>query len=131
MSISFKSMTAISIFFLYLFISTFSSIYYITSLFLVLSVLKTLNDLSIGSVLIFSFFTSCLLILIYVHPKFTTTCYHSLYQILLEHFYSSSSVMTCNLWQCAQFCYIYSTFLYLIHSLAFYNSLLYIYIHCS
>ena len=62
MSIPFKSMTVTSICSLCLLISTSGSANHVTSLFLVLSILKTLNDLSIGSILIFSSFTSCLLI---------------------------------------------------------------------
>jgi len=68
----FKFMTTVSIYFLYLLISTSSGINCVTSLFLVLFILKTSNDLFISSVLIFSFFTSYLLILIWVQLKFTS-----------------------------------------------------------
>ena len=59
-SMLFKFITTTSICFLYLSISTSSSANRITSLFFVLSVLKTLNDLSNSSVLIFSSLTRCL-----------------------------------------------------------------------
>ena len=67
MSILFKSMTAVSIYFLYLLIFTSSGTNCITSPFFILSVLKTSNDLSIGSILILSFLTSCLSILVWVY----------------------------------------------------------------
>jgi len=72
MSMPFKSMTAISMFFLCLFISTSSGAYHVTSSFLVPSVLKTSNNLSIGSILIFSSFTSCLSIPMCMHPESTS-----------------------------------------------------------
>jgi len=49
-------------FFICLLISSSSSVNLVTSLFLALFVLKTLNDLSIGFILIYSSFTSCSLI---------------------------------------------------------------------
>ena len=74
MSMLFKSMTTKLICFLYPLILTSSSTYHITSSFLVLSILKTLNDLAIGFVLILSSFTSCLSILVWVHSEFTSIC---------------------------------------------------------
>ena len=53
-------------------ILTSSSIYHVTSSFLVLSTLKTSNDLAIGFVLILSSFTSYLSILVWVHSEFTS-----------------------------------------------------------
>ena len=73
MSVPFKSVTATSICSLCLLILTSSSAYHVISLFLVPSALNTSNDLSISLVLIFSFFTSCLLIPIYVYPESTST----------------------------------------------------------
>ena len=64
MSMPFKSMTAVIICSLYLLISTSSDVNHVISPLLVSFILKTLNDLSIGSVLIFFSFTSCLLILV-------------------------------------------------------------------
>ena len=60
MSILFKSVTAISIYSLCPLISSFSGTNYVISLFLGTSILKTLNDLFIGFVLVLSFFTSYL-----------------------------------------------------------------------
>ena len=60
MSIPFKSVTTMSIFSVCPLVFSSSGTNLITSLFLVLSALKTSNDLSIGSVLIYSSFTSCL-----------------------------------------------------------------------
>jgi len=56
MSIPFKFITAILICSLYLLISTSSGVNHVTSPFLVLFTLKTLNDLFIGSALIFFFY---------------------------------------------------------------------------
>ena len=58
----FKSITATLIFSVCLLISSSSNTNLITFLFLVLSILKTLNNLFIDSILIYSFFTNCLLI---------------------------------------------------------------------
>ena len=66
-------------FFLCLLISSSSSTNIVTSLFLVPSALKTSNNLSIGSVLIYSSFTSYLLILVWVHPKLTSTLNHNFF----------------------------------------------------
>ena len=77
MYMPFKSMTTTSIYSLYSFILTSSSTYCVTSPFLVLSALYTSNDLFIGFVLIFSSFTSCLLIPVWVHPESTSACSHS------------------------------------------------------
>jgi len=85
MSMLFKSMTAISMFSLCLFISTSSSTYHITSPLLVLSVLKTSNNLSIGSILIFSSFTSYSSIPMCIHPKSTSiyNCSFFLFFVLI------------------------------------------------
>ena len=72
MSIPFKSVTAASIHSLCPLISTSSSANCVTSLFFVLSALKTLNNLFIGSVLIFSSLTNCSSILVWVHSESTS-----------------------------------------------------------
>ena len=64
---------------LYLLILTSIGVYYVISLFLVLSVLKTLNNLSIGFILILSSFTSCLLIPVWVHSESTSTYSHKFF----------------------------------------------------
>ena len=64
MFVLFKSVTTTSICSLCLLILISSSAYYVTCPFLVPSVLKTSNNLSMGSVLILSSFTSCLVILV-------------------------------------------------------------------
>ena len=74
MSMPFRSMTVASICSLCPLISTSSSATCVTSPFFVLSTLKTSNNLSIGSILIFSFLTSCLLILVWVHLESTNAC---------------------------------------------------------
>jgi len=68
----FRSITATSICFLYSFILTSNSAYHVASLFLVLSILKTSNNWSIGFILIFSSFTSCLLILVCIYSEPTS-----------------------------------------------------------
>ena len=77
MSMLFKSVTAISICSICLLIFSSSSTNLVTFPFLVLSVLKTSNDLSISSVLILSFFTSCLLIPVWVQIESTSALSHS------------------------------------------------------
>ena len=64
MFIPFKSMTAVSICSLCLLISTSSNVNYVTFPFFVPSILKTSNNLFIGSILIFSSLTSYLLQLV-------------------------------------------------------------------
>ena len=78
-------MTIISICSLYLLISTSSRVYYVTSLFLIPFTLKILHYLSIGFVLILSFFTSCLLISVWVHLESTSiySCNFFLFCILM------------------------------------------------
>ena len=71
-SILFKSVITALVCFLYLLILTSISIYYVTSLFLILSVLKTLNDLFMDSILILSSFISYLSIPVWVYPEFTS-----------------------------------------------------------
>ena len=75
-----------------LLILTSSSVYCITSLFLVPSTLKTSNDLSIGSVFIFSSFTSCLLIIVCMYPESTSVCSHNffLFSVLIFVYMLSS-----------------------------------------
>ena len=68
----FKYITAISICSLCPLILTSSGANLETSLFLEPSILKTSNNISAGLVLICSFFTSCLLIPICVHPESTS-----------------------------------------------------------
>ena len=77
MSVPFGSMTAVLICSLCSLISTSSGTNHITSPFFIPSVLKTLNDLSIGSDLIFSSLISCLLILVWVHPESINACNHN------------------------------------------------------
>jgi len=92
-------MTAVSICFLYPLISTFSSANHVTSPFFVLSILKNLNDLSIGSILIFSSLTSCLLIPVWVHPESTNACSHSSFLFfVLMLVYTFSSLALLFLW---------------------------------
>ena len=79
MSVPFKSMTAVLTFFLYTFILTSSGANHITSPFLVPFTLNISNDISIGSVLICSSFTNCLLISVYVHPESTSTCNYNFF----------------------------------------------------
>ena len=79
MSVPFKSMTTVLTFFLCPFILTSSGANHITSPFLVPFTLNTSNDISIGSVLIYSSFTNCLLISVYVHPESTSTCNHNFF----------------------------------------------------
>ena len=74
MSVLFKSMTIISILFLCPLTSIFNSMNLVTSPFLVLFALKTLNDMSASFVLIHSFLTNCLSILVYIHLEFTSIC---------------------------------------------------------
>ena len=92
MSMLFKFITIVSICFLCSLILTSNSVNLVTSPFLVLSTLKTLNDLSIGSILIFSSFTSYLLIPVWVHPEFTSACNCSffLFAILMLVYTSNS-----------------------------------------
>ena len=79
MSVSFKSMTATLICSLCLLISISSGANLITSLFFIPSALKTLNDLSIGSILILSSLTSCLSISVWVHLESTNTYNHNFF----------------------------------------------------
>jgi len=72
MSVLFKSITAASICSVCPFISSSSSANHVTSSFLVLSVLKTLKYLFIGSILILSSFTNCLSIPVWVQPESTS-----------------------------------------------------------
>ena len=94
----FKSVTSVLICSLCLLISTSSSANHVTSLFLVLSVLKTLNAISAGFILICSSLTNCLLILVYVHPEST-------------NIYSYNSFLVCVF----TFVYIFSSLFLLFH----------------
>ena len=73
----FKFVTAMSIHSIYPLIFSSSGMNLVTSSFLVLFVLKILNDLSIGSVLILSSFTSCLSIPVCIRPESTSIFSHS------------------------------------------------------
>ena len=115
-------MTTALIYFLYSLIFTSIGTYHITSPFLVLSALKTLNDLFISFVLILSSFISCLLILVWVHPKSTSVCSHNffpfdilmfvymfislfllfLWHIGFENYYLQRSFVLCLLWTFAK-----------------------------
>ena len=79
MSMLFESMTTALIFSIYSLIPTFSGTNLVTSLFLVLFALNTLNDLFIGSVLILSSFISCLFILVYVYPESTSALSYDIF----------------------------------------------------
>jgi len=79
-------MTAMSIYSLHLLISTSSSTNPVTFLFLVLSVLKTLNNLSMGSVVILSSFTSCLSISVWIHPESTSVYNYNSFSFLVLMF---------------------------------------------
>ena len=72
MSILFKSIIAVSICFLCLLISTLSGANLIISLFLVLFVLKTSNDIFASLVLVYFSLTNYLLISICVYPESTS-----------------------------------------------------------
>ena len=88
----FKSVTTMLIYSIYLLISSSSNMNLVTSPFLIMFVLKTLNDLSIGSVLILSSFTSCLSILVYIHPESTSAFSHSsflLNVLIFVHMFNS------------------------------------------
>ena len=101
-SIPFKSMTTALICSLCLLISTSSGTNWVTSPFFVPFVLKTLNDLSIGSVFIFSYLTSCLLIPVWVHLESTNTCNCNSFPFFVLMFvctFNSLIVPTLNLWQ--------------------------------
>ena len=97
-SVLFKSITAISILSVCLLISHSSSINLVTSSFLVLSVLKTSNDLFNSFIFICSFFTSCLSISVWIHPESTSTFNHSffLFDVLtFVHMLSSLFSLSC------------------------------------
>ena len=77
MSVPFRSVTTASIHFLCPLISTSNNANLVTSLFFVSSALKTLKDLSIGSILILSSLTNCSLIPVWVHSESTNAYSHS------------------------------------------------------
>jgi len=125
-----------------LFLTLTSSVNLVTSLFLVLSVLKTSNNLSIGSVFILFSFTSCLLISIWIHSESTNVFSHNffLFDILifvyiLSFFYLLSlcwgityqlrdllcvevchTISTLNLWQNTLLCHYLHYLSPLVHS---------------
>jgi len=83
----FRFITAVLIFSICLLISSSSGANHVTSLFLVPFILKTLNNLNISSILIYSSFISCLLISIWVHSKSTNilSCSFFLFDVLYTH----------------------------------------------
>ena len=98
MSILFKFVTVVSIYSLCPLISSFSGTNYVISPFLVPSILKTLNDLSIGFVLVLSSFTSYLSISVWVQLEFTSTfnCNSFLFNILIfVYIFNSLSLLSC------------------------------------
>ena len=93
MSMLFKSVTAALICSMCLLISSSSSANYITSPFLVLSVLKILNNLSISFILIIYSFTSCLLILVCVQSESTSAFSYSSFLLdILTFVYTFNSL---------------------------------------
>ena len=120
MSMPFKSMTTTSICSLCPLIFTSNGANWVTSLFFVLSVLKTSNDPSMDSVLIFSFLTSCLLIPVWVHSESTNACNCSsfpFFVLMLVCIFSSLALLflqfeiTYQFWDllCTKVCCIMST----------------------
>jgi len=96
MSVLSKSVTIALICFLCPLISTSNGVNQVTSPFFVPSMLKTLNDLSMGSILIFSFLTSCLSIPVWVHPESTNVCSHSsflFFILMLVYMFSSLALL--------------------------------------
>jgi len=92
-------MTAVLICSLCLLISTSISIYHVTSLFLVLSTLNTSNNLFMSFILIFSSFTTCLSIPVWVHPEFTSICSHNFFSFdVLMFVYMFNSLFLLFLW---------------------------------
>jgi len=79
MSVLFKSITTTSICSLYLLISISSGTNHLAFPFLVLSILKTSNIISVGFILMFLFLTSFLLIPMCVHLESTSACNHSFF----------------------------------------------------
>ena len=79
--------------------SSFSSTNCVTSPFLVLFVLKISNDLSIGFILIFSSFTSCLSILVWIQPKsISAFSYSSFLLDVLTFVYTFSFLSLSSCW---------------------------------
>ena len=95
MFMPFKSVTTVSIFPVCLLISSSSGTNIVTSSFLVPFVLRTLNYLSIGFVLIYSSFASYLLIPVWVHSESTSTLSHIPFDIFIfVHTSSSLSLLS-------------------------------------
>ena len=142
MSMLFKFITTMSIFSVCSLISSFNSINLVISLFLVLSVLKTLNDLSISSVLICYSFTSCLSVPVWIHLELTSVLSHNFFLFnfftfvctlsslfLLSLFYGIiywffrdllcieiyCTIFTLNLWQNPFLCHCFYYLIFLIH----------------
>ena len=98
MSISFKSITAASNCSLCPLISIFRGATLVTSLFFVLSALKTSNEKLIGLICILFSLTSCSLIPVCVHPKLTSALILRLFSFFVStsaYTFSSFSVLLC------------------------------------
>ena len=96
MSILFRSVTAASICFLYLLISTSSGAILVTSLFSVPSALNISKEKSTGFVWILLSLTNCSLISIWVHLEFTSASIHNSFLFLVLIFaciFSSFSLL--------------------------------------
>lgn len=79
-------------------VSSFSSGNYITSPFLVPSALKTLNNLSVGFILIFSSFTNYLSIPIWVYPESTSAFGYSSFLNVLTFVYMFNFLSLLSCW---------------------------------
>jgi len=77
----------------------------VTSSLLVLFVLKTSNYLSISSISIYSSFTSCLLVLVWVHSNLTNILNHSFFFRKLLCIEIHYTMPTLNLRQNSPLCY--------------------------
>ena len=141
MSMLFKFMTAMLMYFLCLLIFNFSSTNLITSLFLVLSMLNTSNNLSIGSILILLFFTNCLLILVWVQLESFSAfnCNSFSFNVLIfVYTFSSLSLLSCWFgiiywfWEllCTEVCCTMSTSNLQRNSFTYYYSLYLIFSKC-
>ena len=98
MSVLFKSITTILIYFLCPLILILSSINLVTSLFLISSTLNTSNEISTGFVLILSSLTNCSLIPIWVYLESTSAwSYNSFlfFVLIFACMFSSLSLLFC------------------------------------
>jgi len=96
MSIPFKSVTAASIFFLCPLILTSSDAILVISPFFISSALNTSKEKFSSFVLIFSSLTSCLSILICVHPESTSAFNHNSFPFFIltfAHIFSFLSLL--------------------------------------